>query len=116
MSIRELLQALPSVVTRRLGARDGFYTAGRMFALVGEGRIWLRLPGPETAALVEADRVEPLVARAIPSHLAWAAIELAQTDPTEVHDLILKAHDAVRLARRRFRSGRTLRRRPRTPA
>ena len=58
MSIRELLESLPFVATRRLNGRDGFFTAGRMFALLSETALLLRMPVPTTEALLEADRVQ----------------------------------------------------------
>ncbi|MGE0442521.1 MAG: hypothetical protein AB7L66_10045 [Gemmatimonadales bacterium] len=103
MSIQQLLLSLPFVVTRRLNGRDGYFTAGRMFALVGDASLMLRLPVPASAALVETDRAVPLVDAAIPSPLTWVTVPADRLEPAELHDLALKAHQAVRAARRRAR-------------
>lgn len=97
-----------------MSARDGFFTAGRMFALVGETSLWLRLPVPTTTALVEENRGQPLVGASIPSQLTWVAVELPPADPAELHHLVLTAHQAVRAASRRSRRDRTPARRRRS--
>ena len=118
MSIRELLESLPFVATRRLNGRDGFYTAGRMFALLSETGLLLRLPGPATEALVEADRVQALVGPPIASQPAWVELSLPPVDPEELHHLILTAHQSVRSVSRRARRHRSAvrRRRAKTSA
>ena len=114
MPIREILGSLPFVVTRRLSARDGYFTAGRMFALVGETTLWLRLPMPTSAALLEADRGQPLVETSIPTPLAWVAVPHATLGSDELHDLILTAHHSVRTVSRKGRRDRSPARRRRT--
>ncbi len=111
MSIRETLESLPSVASRRVNAREGYFTAGRMFALVAETTIWLRLPHPTECGMA-------LVESPIPNGLTWVAVPVPATDPAELHDLILQSHQAVRLASRRARRDRSTvrRRRIRTSA
>lgn len=116
MPIRDLLESLPLVVARRLSARDGYFTAGRMFALVGDSTLWLRLPAPTGNALLEAERGQPLVGVTIPSPLAWVAVPFDRLDGEELHDLILTAHQSVRTASRRARRSPARRRRTRTSA
>ncbi len=110
MSIRETLESLPSVAARRVNAREGFFTAGRMFALVADTTIWLRLPVPTGTHVVETLVGLPLVDPPIPNGLTWVAVP-ALTDPVELHDLILQSHQAVRQAGRRARRDRSVRRR-----
>jgi len=116
MSILETLASLPSVASRRVNAREGYFTAGRMFALVAETVIWLRLPVPTGALIVEAAVGLPLVEPPIPNGLTWVAVPVATTDPAELHDLILQSHQAVRMASRRARRDRSTVRRRRTRA
>ena len=118
MSISETLESLPSIVARRVNSREGFFTAGRMFALVAETTVWLRLPVPTGAQVVETLVGLPLVDPPIPNGLTWVAVPVALTDPAELHDLILQSHQAVRQAGRRARRARSTmrRRRTRTPA
>ncbi len=118
MSISETLESLPSIVARRVNSREGFFTAGRMFALVAETTVWLRLPVPTGAQVVETLVGLPLVDPPIPNGLTWVAVPVALTDPAELHDLILQSHQAVRQAGRRARRDRSTmrRRRTRTPA
>jgi hypothetical protein len=117
MPIHDLLQSLPSVVCRRLNNRDGFFTAGRMFALVSDTNLWLRLPTPATTALLEAERGLPVVAAPVPNALCWVSMPLANPDPAELHQLALTSHQAVRAASRQVRRSRApARRRNRTPA
>jgi len=97
-----------------MSARDGFFTAGRMFALLGETSLWLRLPVPATTALVEAERGQPLVAPSIPTHLTWVAVALPAADPAELHHLVLTSHQAIRSASRRSRRDRAPARRRRS--
>lgn len=118
MSIRETLESLPSVASRRVNAREGYFTAGRMFALVADTTIWLRLPLPTGAQVVEAELGMALVESPIPNGLTWVAVPVPATDPVELHDLILQSHQAVRQASRRARRDRSTvrRRRVRTSA
>lgn len=111
--IQDSLLSLPNVVTRRMNTRHGYFTAGRMFALVGKSMLWLRLPAPATAPLVQADRAVPLVDAAIPAVLSWVAVPPDSLEPAELHDLVLASHQAVRSTRRsrRPRSGPRARRR-----
>ena len=116
MTIRETLESLPSVAFRRVNAREGYFTAGRMFALVAESTIWLRLPLPTGAQVIEAEVGLRLVEPPIPNGLTWVAVPVPATDPAELHDLILQSHQAVRLAGRRARRDRSTVRRRRTRA
>ncbi len=118
MSIRELLEGLPFVATRRLNGRDGFFTAGRMFALLSDTGLLLRLPAPAGEALVEADRVQSLVDAPVASQPAWVEVALPADDPVELHHLVLTSHQAVRSVSRRARRHRSVvrRRRARTSA
>src|SRR5690606_15354347 len=105
--IREQLRALPHVAMRRMGVRDGFFTAGRMFALLGETTIWLRLPVP--VARAEAERGHAAIGAVVPAALGWVAVDLASSHAAELPKLALAAHQAVRSFSRR--SGSTPRRR-----
>jgi len=101
-TIRDVLQALPCVVAKRLNAREGFFTAGRMFALLGEDSLLLRLSIPAGTELVESDRGRRLVEPRIPVPLTWVAVPL-DTDIDEVRRLAAESHEAIRLATRRGR-------------
>ena len=114
MSIRETLESLPSVASRRVNAREGYFTAGRMFALVAEATIWLRLSVPTGQLVVETELGISLVEPPIPNGLTWVAVSVPTTDPAELHDLILQSHHAVRQASRRARRDRSTIRRRRT--
>lgn len=116
MTVRELLERLPFVVSRRLNGRDGFFTAGRMFALLSDTGLLLRLPAPAGEALVEADRVQPLVGAPVATEPAWVEIALPVADPEELHDLVLTSHQAVRSVSRRARRDRSAVRRRRARA
>lgn len=118
MSIRELLEGLPFVAIRRLNGRDGFFTAGRMFALLSDTGLLLRLPAPAGEALVDADRVQPLVDAPVASQPAWVEVALPADDMVELHHLVLTSHQAVRTVSRRARRHRSAvrRRRVRTSA
>lgn len=116
MPIRDLLDTLPFVVVRRLSAREGYFTAGRMFALAGESTLWLRLPVPASAALLEADRAHPLVGPAVPTGLTWVAVPLDNLADEELRDLIASAHQSVRAASRKARRDRSPSRRRRARA
>ena len=104
MFLRDLLQSLPFVVVRRMNAREGFFTAGRMFALLGDSTLLLRLPVPATNALVEADLGRTLVEPPVPAQLAWVTVPLGSRDVAELRELVLAAHQAVRTVSRRDRS------------
>ena len=118
MSIRELLEGLPFVASRRLNGRDGFFTAGRMFALLSDTSLLLRLPAPAGEALVEADRVQALVGPPVATQPAWVEIPLPAPDLDEIHHLMLTSHQAVRSVSRQARRDRSAvrRRRARTSA
>jgi len=116
MSIRDLLSALPFVVVRRLSAREGYFTAGRMFALAGEATLWLRLPVPASAALLEADRGQALVGPVVPTPLTWVAVPLAEVAEEELRELVASAHQSVRASSRKSRRDRSPNRRRRTRA
>jgi len=113
--IREALQALPCVIAKRLNAREGFFTAGRMFALLGDESLLLRLPIRASAELVEAERGRPLIEPRIPAPLAWVAVSL-DTEVDEVRRLAAASHEAIRSANRRGRTRMPRRRRSPFPA
>ncbi len=117
MPIRDLLLALPFVVSKRLNAREGFFTAGRMFALLATDRILLRLATPTGEAVVERDQAQPLGDPDLAVGLSWVSVPLPASNPEEIERLLTAAHDAVRRAsrcrlrpglRRRRRVGRTV--------
>ncbi len=110
-SVRDQLKGLPHVVVRRMGTRDGFFTAGRMFALLGEATVWLRLPVP--VARAEVERGHAAIGAVIPAALGWVAVDLSSTQATELPELALAAHQAVRSFSRR--SGSVPRRRRTRP-
>ncbi len=113
MPIRDLLLRLPFVVSKRLHAKEGFFTAGRMFALVSDESVLLRLPTPSEGALVERILGRSLGGPEIAAGLLWVSIPFPAPDSDELAQLVVAAHDAVRRAsRRRPRPG--LRRRRRT--
>lgn len=117
MSIRELLLTLPYVVNKRLNVREGFFTAGRMFALLSAENVLLRLPATTGEAVIERDQGQPLVGPEIPSGLSWVSVSLGASDPDELRRLLMTSHEAVRLAsRRRPRPGVRRRRRTRATA
>ena len=115
-SVRPLLTALPGVSTRRLAHRDGFFTAGRMFALLGERSLLLRLPERRRQELFARARGRPLIDEPVPSPLSWVDIPLAGLDRDEVARLVVQSREAVRQIGRNRRSRALVRRRRRTPA
>jgi hypothetical protein len=96
MNVRNLLRSLPAVTGKVIQAREGFFTAGRMFALLGDDSLWLRLPPHTIAGLIQAERGHPLIEPGLPPGPSWIAIPLAETNPDEVYQWALKAHHAVR--------------------
>jgi hypothetical protein len=114
MPLRDQLLGLPFVVSKRLHAKDGFFTAGRMFALLSDDTVLLRLP---TAG---DDEEQPPAGQSVvgpdpAAGLWWVSIPLPARDPDELAQLVVAAHHAVRRAsRRRPRPG-LRRRRTRTP-
>ena len=116
MSIRHYLLALPFVAAKRLSAREGYFTAGRMFALLSEGTILLRLPDPSRADGADAEVAPTLIGAPVPAGLGWVSVTVDETAPDELERLVAAAHDAVRRASRRLPRSRTRRRRPRVTA
>ncbi|MEZ4585121.1 MAG: hypothetical protein R2909_01815 [Gemmatimonadales bacterium] len=98
---RELLLALPGVEARRLGAREGFFSAGRMFALLDRGSLLLRLPTAAGADLLARSRASSIVGLGVPAVHAWVEVSPAGLEPDELGRLIGEARDAVRWLRRR---------------
>lgn len=115
MSIRQLILSLPFVVEKKLNARDGFFTAGRMFALISSEQLLLRLPNRAGNPGVE-DSVEPLVGVSIPSAWCWVKVKLTEADPDELQRMVLASHDAIRRASRRRPKSHARRRRSRSSA
>lgn len=113
---RPLLLALPGVSVRRLTNREGFFTAGRMFALLGERSLLLRLPELRRQELFARARGRPLVDDPVPSLLAWIELPLAGLDPDEVARLAAQSREAVRQLARSGRSRPLFRRRRRHTA
>lgn len=112
---RDILLALPGVVVRRLGAREGFFTAGRMFALADQRSLLLRLPPAKAADLLVRGPVRTLGGDGLPLPDAWTEFPIETTPPHELVRLAAEAHETVRLLRRRAGRGRMIARRRRTP-
>jgi hypothetical protein len=112
-AIRTLLIALPGVSVRRLTNREGYFTAGRMFALLGERSLLLRLPETRRRELVARARGRPLVDEPVPSPLAWVELPLAGLDRDELTRLAAQSREAVRQLGRSRRSRAVVRRRRR---
>ena len=109
--MRNLLRSLPAVTGKVIQAREGFFTAGRMFALLGEDSLWLRLPAHKTIGLIPTDQVRSVLEPGLPAGPSWIAIPLAETSRDDLYQWVLEAHQAVRSGRRRRRAA-TSRRRP----
>ncbi|MBM4185833.1 MAG: TfoX/Sxy family protein [Gemmatimonadetes bacterium] len=105
MDLRQRLLALPGTSARRLSSREGFFTAGRMFALVSDRTVLLRLPTP---AMSHADR-EPLIGSPVAAGFSWVPLSRS-TDGPELDRLVAEAHDAVRRFSRRLPRSRNRRR------
>lgn len=116
MSIREHLLALPFVATRRLSAREGFFTAGKMFALLSADTVLLRLPASTRAELALGDLATPLIGTPDPAGLTWVSMSLTETATDELLRLVVASHDVVRRVSRRLPRSRGRRRRVRTTA
>lgn len=104
MDLRERLLSLPCVSARRLSSREGFFTAGRMFALVSGPTVLLRLPAPGDGS----DR-SPLIGSPVPAGFDWVPIPSA-IEPAELDRLVGTAYDAVRRFSRRLPRSRNRRR------
>jgi hypothetical protein len=113
---RDALLALPGVVIRRLATREGFFTAGRMFALLDRNSLLLRLPARTGAEAMERAAARRLVDRGVPVPLPWIELAVAATDPAELIRLAAASHEAVRLLRRRAHRSRSAARRRRRRA
>lgn len=106
---RTLLLALPGVSARRLSGREGregFFAAGRMFALLGDRSVLLRLPDARLQELMARARGRPLVDDAVPAPLSWVEVALPGLAEEELARLAAQSHEAVRLLYRRGRRGR----------
>jgi hypothetical protein len=110
-SARQILIALPGVHARRLSGREGFFTAGRMFALLDREFLLLRLPARAGLELADVGG-SALVDGAIPVSHPWMRIVADATEPAELSRLAAAAHEAVRLLRRRSAGARRRARRP----
>jgi hypothetical protein len=113
--IRDRLLALPFVVAKRLNGRDGFFTAGRMFALLSRDALLVRLPAADGAP-VDPEEERRVLGPAIPAALVWVRIPLDGADPTDLDYHITTAHEAVRAASRRERRERSALRQRRSRA
>ena len=102
-SVRDLLLARPFVVVKRLNGREGFFTAGRMFALLSPETLLIRLPEQDTGALLDSEQGRGVLGPAIPSALVWVEIPTTGADSTDLRYRIAQAHEAVRAASRRAR-------------
>jgi hypothetical protein len=114
-SPRPLLLALPGVTSRRLSGREGFFAAGRMFALLDQRSVLLRLPDARGQELLARARGRPLVPGWVPAPLAWVEVSLPAIDEEELGRLAAQSLEAVRQLYRQARRRRA-RLRPRTPA
>ena len=106
-SVRDLILGLPYVVAKRLNGRDGFFTAGRMFALLSADTLMIRLPQSESGPVLEAEPGRAVMGPPIPAALVWIELALATVDRTELRYRITAAHEAVRAASRRARRERS---------
>lgn len=104
MDLRDRLLSLPCVTARRLSSREGFFTAGRMFALVAGSTMLLRLPTPHDGA-----RRPPLIGSPVPAGFDWVPIPTT-VEPSDLDRLIGTAYDAVRRFSRRLPRSRNRRR------
>lgn len=116
LAVRSLLVALPGVAVRRLSGREGFFAAGRMFALLGERSVLLRLPSTRLRELQARARGRPLVDDPVASPLGWVEVQLPGMAEEELGRLVAQSHEAVRLLYRRSRRGRPPARRRRAAA
>lgn len=117
LACRSLLVALPGVAVRRLsGRREGFFAAGRMFALLGERSVLLRLPSTRLRELQARARGRPLVDDPVASPLGWVEVQLPGMAEEELARLAAQSHEAVRLLYRRSRRARAPARRRRAAA
>jgi hypothetical protein len=114
--IRDRLLALPFVVVKRLNGRDGFFTAGRMFALLSPDALLVRVPAVGAGFPVEAATDGLLLGAGVPTPLVWLSVALNEADPIELEHRIGTAHDAVRAASRRERRERSALRQRRSRA
>jgi hypothetical protein len=105
--VRDLLLGLPFVVVKRLNGREGYFTAGRMFALVSDDTLLIRLPERDSGALLDSESGRGVLGAMVPSALVWVEISLAGVDLAELRYRIAKAHEAVRAASRRARRERS---------
>ena len=108
-SVRDLILGLPYVVAKRLNGRDGFFTAGRMFALLSAETLLIRLPQSESGPVVNAEPGR-VMGPPIPAALVWVELSLATVDRTELRYRIAAAHETVRAASRRARRERSAQR------
>jgi hypothetical protein len=106
-SPRTILETLPGVVVRRLATREGFFTAGRMFALLDRHSLLLRLPARAGADLHARSRGRMLLGVGLPVSHSWVEISIPGTDPEDLTRLASSAHEAVRLLSRRASRNRT---------
>jgi len=113
---KAVLAALPGVTSRRLGAREGFFAAGRMFALLDRTSLLLRLPSAAGADLLARYRARSVVGIGVPAQHSWVEVVPVDTDQQELLRLASEARDAVRRVGRGRGTGRTRPRRRRQPA
>ena len=118
ISVRDLILGLPFVVAKRLNGREGFFTAGRMFALLSGETLLIRLPESESGPVLDAEPGRAILGPPIPAALVWVELPLATVDRTELRYRIAAAHEGVRAASRRARRERSAlrQRRSRTSA
>jgi hypothetical protein len=109
-SVRERLQALPFVVVKRLNGRLGFFTAGRMFALLSNETLMIRVPEHDSGPLLDPERGGGVLGFAIPSALVWVEIPVAGAEPDDLALRAARAHEAVRAESRRVRRERSAQR------
>src|SRR5262249_5179665 len=105
-SIRDVLLALPFVVMKRLNGGEGYFAAGRMFALLSAETLLLRWPEAGAGAVVDAEVGRAILHPGVPGPLAWVELPVGSAD-RELRYRIAAAHEGVRAASRRARRERS---------
>jgi TfoX/Sxy family transcriptional regulator of competence genes len=104
--VRDALAVLPSVRVKRLFGTEAFFTGERMFAVLGQGALVLRLPEPLRTNTLQAGPARPFLSERLALTHGWVEVPY-DSELAQLSQLAQAAHLAAlrgrKPTRRRFR-------------
>ena len=106
MLVRDALSTLSPVRVKKLFGTDAFFSAERMFAVLGQDALVLRLPEPVRTNALLAGSARPFLSERLALTHGWVEVPYA-SELAQLTQLAQAAHAAAlrgrRPAKRRFR-------------